>query len=340
MMRPWFLGLLVACSPRAAPPLDDVLRFQHLQAKGTHNSYHIQPTELVLDEWRYTHAPLEVQLEEQGVRHFELDVHRDSPTGPLITRHLATIDPLSNCPELSDCFRRIAGWSAAHPLHHPLVVIMELRISFTADTVEQLFADLDQEARRAFAATLFTPDELRGQRASLREVVLAGGWPTLGELRGKVIVALNEGGELRAAYTHGDQDLLGRAMFVTAEPEHPYAALIKRDDPSAPDIPALVRQGFLVRTRSDSDTVEARANDRTHLEAALASGAQLVSTDFPAKVEGVEYWVDIPGARRRAALRSARRPRAAPTRSKIRGGSSIDLGLPTYLPRSRSLCPV
>ena len=63
-----------------------------------------------------------------------------------------------------------------------------------------------------------------------------------------------------------------------------------------------------MRTRSDSDTVEARANDRTHLEAALASGAQLVSTDFPAKVEGVEYWVDIPGG---TPLRCA--PIGAPT---------------------------
>lgn len=286
--------ILAGCAP-PGPPLDDVLRLNHLQAKGTHNSYHIQPTELVVDEWRYTHAPLDEQLELQGVRHFELDVQRDAPDGPLLTRHLATIDPKSNCPELSACFAAIASWSAAHPRHHGIVVIMELRFSFEPASAEALFGELEAEAARAFGDTLFTPAMLAGTSTSVRAVVLREGWPTLGAMRGKVIVALNESGEFRTAYTHGDRDYLGRSMFVTAEPDQPTAALIKRDDPSAPDIPALVRAGYLVRTRSDSDTVEARANDRGPLERALASGAQIVSTDFPAKVPEYEYWVDIPG---------------------------------------------
>jgi hypothetical protein len=91
---------------RPTPPLDDVLRLHHVQSEGTHNSYHVEPTELVVDEWRYTLAPLDVQLESQGVRHFELDVHRDEPDGPLLARHLAYIDPVSNCPELSAVLRR------------------------------------------------------------------------------------------------------------------------------------------------------------------------------------------------------------------------------------------
>ena len=288
------LPLFFACSG-PTPPLDDELRLNHLQSKGTHNSYHVQPTELVLDEWRYTHKPLDEQLDTQGVRHFELDLHRDDPGGPLITRHLATLDPLSNCPLLSDCFDRIARWSAAHPLHHPIIVIMELRIELVPGTVESLFSEMDLEAKRAFGDTLFTPDMLRGGAATIREVVLREGWPTLGQVRGKVIVALNEGGDFRRLYTKEDHDLEGRAMFVTAEPEHPYAALIKRDDAASADIGMLVGQGYLVRTRADSDTVEARANDRTHLEMALASGAQLVSTDFPEKVEGLDYFVEIPG---------------------------------------------
>ena len=45
-------------------------------------------------------------------------------------------------------------------------------------------------------------------------------------------------------------------------------------------IPAAVKAGFLVRTRADADTVEARANDTRRRETALASGAQYVSTDY------------------------------------------------------------
>jgi len=43
----------------------------------------------------------------------------------------------------------------------------------------------------------------------------------------------------------------------------------------------LVKRGFLVRTRADSDTVEARKNDTRCRDQALASGAQFISTDYP-----------------------------------------------------------
>jgi len=46
-------------------------------------------------------------------------------------------------------------------------------------------------------------------------------------------------------------------------------------------IQELVKAGFLVRTRADSDTAEARANDTRSRDQALASGAQFISTDYP-----------------------------------------------------------
>lgn len=58
---------------------------------------------------------------------------------------------------------------------------------------------------------------------------------------------------------------------------------MKRNDPvgSFEEIQSLVRAGFLVRTRADAGTVEARANDVARRDKALASGAQLASTDYP-----------------------------------------------------------
>jgi len=50
-----------------------------------------------------------------------------------------------------------------------------------------------------------------------------------------------------------------------------------------------------VRPRADSSPATARANDTAGREAALATGAQLVSTDFPAPVTGLSYSVAIPG---------------------------------------------
>ena len=65
----------------------------------------------------------------------------------------------------------------------------------------------------------------------------------------------------------------------------------------SPSIPDLVAAGYLVRTRADADTVEARAGNTVPRDAALASGAQFVSTDYPVEdpAFGTGYVVRIPG---------------------------------------------
>lgn len=61
--------------PIADPyPRDGELRVNHVQAKGTHDSYHIAPSEDTIEPWAYTHAPLGEQLGAQGARQVELDV--------------------------------------------------------------------------------------------------------------------------------------------------------------------------------------------------------------------------------------------------------------------------
>ena len=60
----------------------------------------------------------------------------------------------------------------------------------------------------------------------------------------------------------------------------------------------LVRQGYLVRARSDADTQEARVNDTHRRDAMLNSGAQIVSTDYPASEPARwagRYSVSLPG---------------------------------------------
>jgi hypothetical protein len=52
----------------------------------------------------------------------------------------------------------------------------------------------------------------------------------------------------------------------------------------------------LVRTRTDENTKEARTNDTRRRDAVLASGAQLLSTDYPASEPSVwtGYFVSLP----------------------------------------------
>ncbi len=42
----------------------------------------------------------------------------------------------------------------------------------------------------------------------------------------------------------------------------------------------LVRRGYIIRTRSDSETMQARNNDYTDMNNAFESGAQITSTDY------------------------------------------------------------
>ena len=57
-------------------PHDSEIRLNQLQTKGTHNSYHIAAKDPIMP-LAYTHAVLDVQFREQGVRQIELDTHNN-----------------------------------------------------------------------------------------------------------------------------------------------------------------------------------------------------------------------------------------------------------------------
>ena len=60
---------------------------------------------------------------------------------------------------------------------------------------EAMFQRLEKEIRSVFPSdSLVTPDDVRGNAATLGAAVAAHGWPTLGATRGKVYFMLdNEG---------------------------------------------------------------------------------------------------------------------------------------------------
>jgi hypothetical protein len=110
---------------------------------------------------------------------------------------------------------------------------------------------------------------------------------------------LDDTGAKRDAYRAQVPDLADRSVFVDVPETDPDAAVMVVNDPvgSADRIRELVEAGFIVRTRADADTVQARTGDTTQRDAALASGAQYVSTDYvwPDDRFGTGYVVDLPG---------------------------------------------
>jgi hypothetical protein len=283
----------------------------------------------------YEHPPLAVQFEEQGIRQIELDVFADPDGGRYYQRkgylavgmnpdsgipellepgykvlHVQDIDFATTCLTLVACLEEVRDWSDANPGHLPIAILIEgksdpipdpLGLGFTVPLpfTTTLLDDLDAEILSVFDRDrLVTPDDLRGEHDTVEAAALAGAWPTLAEARGKVYALFNNGGADRQAYLAGRPNLEGRVMFTTATPGQPDAAFVQVGDPRGANlarIQDLVRDGYLVRTRSDVPTIEARSGDTTRRDAALASGAQFVSTDYAWESPfGSGYQVAIP----------------------------------------------
>ncbi|TNE45813.1 MAG: hypothetical protein EP343_25730 [Deltaproteobacteria bacterium] len=276
-------------------PMDDTLRVNHVQVIGTHNSYHIAPKEGV-DDWKYTHDPLDVQLEQQGVRQFELDIYWDTERKVLQVLHIPLVDPGTTCDKWTDCLRVIKHWSDRRPQHLPIFIMVEAKLSeFNAP--KDLFATLESETLSVFPKDrILTPDFVRGDAATVSEAVTTKGWPTLAQARGKVLFFLLMSEERKKAYTNDGKNLHGRIMFVSSNAKDPYAAVIQKDGPegSEADIQALVKQGFLIRTRADADLNASKEKNETRLKAAQDSGAHMLSSDH-AKPRTDGYQVKVPG---------------------------------------------
>ena len=271
--------------------LDDVLRLNHIQTKGSHNSYHQEPETAFDASHEYSHPTLTAQLELQ-VRQLELDLHRTT-TGEWQVFHLPTIDEETSCLAFSDCLQEIRDWSDAHGWHLPITVWLEPKddLDELAEGLESIGDDLlliDDEIRRVFPEDrLFTPDDLRGDAGSVSEAVSTVGWPLLGDVRGQVIFALLDSGAHREVYLRDAPDLMARVLFVDSQPKDRFAALIK--DGSPKDIAQWSQAGFVVTSNGSlAGDGASSAEDDAALQAA---GVHHVATDFVAPSDG--YWLDL-----------------------------------------------
>ena len=224
--------------------------------------------------------------------------------------HVLDVDYQSSCPALADCLKQVAAWSKAHPRHLPIVISLKTNDSKTpmpgatkpVVCEEAALNALDAEIRAAFApGQIITPDQLQGSHASLREAVLAHAWPKLGATRGKVIFVLDDSAAKAKLYQGARKSLEGRTMFVARRGR---VALGRRFVTIACDpvkdgsrIAAAVRAGFIVTTRADDDTREARENKTARRDASpLLPAAQIIQTNFAAADPAIGgYRVNQPG---------------------------------------------
>lgn len=272
------------------------------------------------DSLEYKHPSLTTQLND-GVRQLEIDVYGDvkgglfaNPAGPKLAAeagfpadpafdpshlmakpgfkvlHVQDIDYRSNCEPFVACLAEIRAWSKTHTGHLPLFILVENKDGRSRDymvTPEAITAEtferLEAEVRSVFPRSeMIVPDDVRGTHKTLEQAILTSGWPSLESARGKVIFLLDQR-RVGKIYTKGHPSLEGRVFFTNAQPGTPDAAFVEANDSvSDPNlVPGLVRKGYLVRTMTDSGPAGVRANDTKRRDASIASGAQILSTDYP-----------------------------------------------------------
>ena len=212
--------------------------------------------------------------------------------------HIPDFDFNSTNSTFKSALAEVKKWSDAHPDHLPIFINVEIKTDAPGDKIHQLpklaksvpfdssaAMALDYEVKTIFGNALhgvITPDQVRGSHVSLEQAVMAGHWPTLRESRGKVVFIIDDGGEIRDTYRRGHPSCSGRAMFVYSEPGTPEAAFVICNDPFTDYslIQQNVKQGYIVRSRCDGETVAARKGDYTQMNQAMSSWAQIISTDY------------------------------------------------------------
>jgi hypothetical protein len=205
--------------------------------------------------------------------------------------HAPGFDYATHVPTLEQALEQVVLWSESQPGHLPILVLLELKDSAPPlagvkprSFDEPLLDELDRVVLRCVPSQRrWTPDTIRGQHPTLRDAVTQQGWPTLTESVGKIFFALDNTNGIRDRYLKDHPGLEGRAMFASVDADHPAAAWMKINNPIGEfdRIQRAVQQGFLVRTRADADTRQARNSDTKMRDAAMASGAQFISTDYP-----------------------------------------------------------
>jgi len=267
----------------------------------------------------YRHPSLTTQLNE-GVRQMEIDVFADPEGGlyshPYIERmvaaaglppdppynqngvmdkpgfkvmHRQDIDQRSVCEPFTDCLAEIQVWSKAHPRHLPIFLLIEtkqrpLKVKFPSvqpiPFTSAVFDVLDRAILSVFPVDeLITPDDVRGRYPTLNAAVRAGQWPTLAKARGKIVFLMDQR-PMEPLYTEGHPSLRGRVLFTNGTPGEPDAAFTEANGASPEVINELVREGYLVRTRTDG-AAQARYDDTRRRDAMKRTGAQILSTDYP-----------------------------------------------------------
>jgi hypothetical protein len=243
-------------------------------------------------------------LKSMDIEPMPFDVEKKLQTPGLKVFHIQEIDFRSHQLLFKDALKELKEWSEVNVGHSPIIITINTKDGEIAQTRKPIpfsaeaLLSIDEEILEVFSQkSLITPDLVRGDFETLEKAILANGWPLLNEVKNKFLFVLDEGAEKTNRYLSNFSNLKGAVLFVNVEEGNQNAAfrIINNPIENIDKIKKLVALGYMIRTRADADTKEARNNDFKQFEIAKASGAQIITTDYylPSKLFKSNYKVSF-----------------------------------------------
>jgi hypothetical protein len=230
------------------------IRYDKVRQKSSHNAFERKES-------------LRAQLETHSIRSLEIDIHHtkslfQAPLGDWFVYHSmfeffgVLFSLASQCTLFSNCLTEISQFHATHDRHEVITVWIDVfdRVDPNqfAAAILKIFPSRD----------LWTPQDLLDScvgATTLRDAIKTCGWPTLEQLRGKLIFVLtgnkvNDSVNFLHEYAQSRGDTRTPIAFVAPEIEHseeidsaPYAIFFNMSANHSSQALKLFQQGLVSR---------------------------------------------------------------------------------------------
>jgi hypothetical protein len=278
---------------------------------GTHNSYWALRSDGDLQASGVGERLLD-QLLANSTRSIELDLHKGET--PHTFRVYHTLPGNSLCDSLAECLAILRTFQRTLPDHQPLLVMLEQKSLFDSlFDINHTPEDLDQILRDELGPSLYRPADFMAPCTGADQATLSGcaqavGWPSLAELRGRVLVTTfgywhDLGGQddidwityatptdirdrsafpmtMLLHYEKLDEETKDRVTPEQLQQANAQAVFMQGEDFGDPDVVSFAAAANQGMVRMDGTSTFA---DQEH---ALAMGLQVLQTDTP--------WVVLP----------------------------------------------
>jgi len=188
--------------------------------------------------------------------------------------------------------QEIKMWSDNNPGHIPVIVIVEpksfvIEINGMKKLSLEYAKELDKIVADTLGDSLLTPEDMLRDYASFKEMRENDDWISLKEARGKILVLLHDC-DVTESYIALDETIRTQKMFPMLrydDRNETYTSFILENDAFRANerkAENINESNLIVRTRAD---VYPDYSDERY-EVIETCGSQIITTDFPEKVDG------------------------------------------------------